>query len=247
MVLVPLVLALSAASAAPDAKSQTDERLVDQVVAEVGGTVVTLSELEFETRLVLLKARGAEVAWSAALTPELLSAVLHSIVSRELLLGEVRRLQLRDPDPAVIDRAVGELASRFVSAGDFDRFLERVGLKDVQDDAGRAPAALTAILKAEILVERFLDVRVRLNADATPDEIAACYEKNADKFDGRPLSELDERLAQRIREEKEARALENLVEQLEKRTNVLYLPPFEPPSDDDGAPEEKDLELKCLT
>lgn len=239
-----LVFALCAASAAPDTTSKDDERLVDQVVAEVGGTVITLSELEFETRLVLLKARGAEVAWSAALTPDLLAAVLHSIVSRELLLGEVRRLQLRDPDPAILDRAVGELESRFVSAGDFDRFLERVGLKDVGDPE-RTPAALLAIVKAELLVERFLDVRVRLSADATPGEIAACYEKNVDKLDGRPLPELEKRLAQRIREEKEARALEDLVEQLEKRTNVLYLPPFEPPSE--RADETPDLELKCLS
>lgn len=237
----PFALALVTASAAPEAAPS--ERLVDRVVAEVGGTVITLSELEFETRLVLLKARGPEVAWAARLEPELLSAVLHSIVHRELLLAEVRRLQLRDPDPEIVDRAADELESRFVSAGDFSRFLERVGIKDAQDTQ-RVPAALAAILKAELLVERFLDVRIRLNTDPTREEVRACFDKNASKLGGRSFETLRERIAQRIREEREQRALESLVEQLAKRTEVVYLQPFEPPDPDREKVEN--LELSCL-
>lgn len=222
-----LVARPALAQSDPTAPAPRADRLVDMVVAEVGTTVVTLSELVAQTRLVLLRTRGPDIAWSADITPPLLSAVLESIVNRELLLAEVKRLQLRDPDPAVLERAATQLAARFATPGDFDRFLERAGFRDIGADSSEMPPALVAILKAELLAERFLDVRVRLNAQASVEEITACYEKNRGRFDGRPITEVQGRIGQRIREQKEQRALELLIEQLEERTPIVYLPPFE--------------------
>jgi hypothetical protein len=242
---IGVVLALSAPPAfADDTKAPPRDRLVDMVVAEVGGTVVTLSELVAETRLVLLRTRGPDVAWSAELSPRLLGAVLRNVVHRNLLLAEVKRLQLRDPDPEDVDRAGVALRRAFATSGDFDRFLERAGFRDAGSEVRALPPLLVAILKAELLAERFLDVRVRLDLDVPDDEVEACYEKNVARLGGRPLEKVRARIVDRLRYEKERAGYEALIVRLEGRTEVVYIPPFErtplPPDDDT-------VGLRCTT
>ncbi|MEO1339025.1 MAG: hypothetical protein AAFV29_25505, partial [Myxococcota bacterium] len=84
-------------------------RLVDLVVADVDGAIITYSELLAEANLVLLKTRGIRVARSARLNRDLLRAILSSMVHRELLLAEIRRLQLRPVDGAEVDRRLKRL------------------------------------------------------------------------------------------------------------------------------------------
>src|SRR5215831_13043573 len=94
-----VVCALAAAAIGAEPAPKPDYHLVDMVVAQVDATVITLSRLVAETRLVLLREADAEVARASTLSQGLLNTVLKLIVQRELLLGEVRRLKLRDiPD-----------------------------------------------------------------------------------------------------------------------------------------------------
>ena len=100
-----------------------EERLVDMVVAQVDATVITFSELMAETRLVLLRTRGLELARSGAISEPLMLSLLRSIVHRELILGEVRRLNLQVPEEEV-ERTIAALRRKFPTPEDYQRFMD---------------------------------------------------------------------------------------------------------------------------
>lgn len=209
-----------------------EHHLVDMVVAQVDSSVITFSELVAETRLVLLKTGGAELARVGTLSDALFAAVLRTMVVRELVLNEVRRLKLRDvPDPE-IKAALEVLRSRFVAPADFERFLEKSGFSEPgvqRTNELDAPPSLIAIVTADLQVERFLDVRVRRNIIVRESEVIACHEANAELF--RELSPTDARaeIRMRLEDEQRERALFALISSLEKRATVRYTPGFEPP------------------
>lgn len=220
-----------------------EHHLIDMVVAQVDATVITLSELVAETRLYLLRTGGPEVARAARLSQGLLTRVLRVIVSRELLLGEIRRLKLRDVPDQDVARAIADLERRFAAPSDWQRFLERTGLREA-GPAGRfgAPSGLVAIVLAELEVERFLDVRIRRNLSVRESDLVLCYEVNRPLFGAQPLDEVRERIRERILEDREIRARDALVRDLEKKVTVRYAPGFELEATDE--PEEG-FGLRC--
>lgn len=202
------------------------------VVAQVDSTVITFSELLSETRLVLLRTGGPELARAQNLDQKLLNAVLRSIVVRELVLGEVRRLKLRDVPDSEVKAAIEQLRRRFVTPADFERFLEKSGFSEPGTEKMReleAPASLVATVTADLSLERFLEVRVRRNLVARDSELIACYEANHDYFEGKPFALVKDELKQKLEEEQRDRAIENMVAGLERRAMVRYTPGFEPP------------------
>ena len=210
--------------------------IVDRVVARVDEAVITLSELEAETRLLLLDARNPALALQAELTPSLLASVLRSMVRRTLLLAELRRLQLRAAPEEDVARVVRRFEARFERAADFAAFLHTIGLTDPEPELDphlAAPRALVERVRQEVEVNRFLDVRVRLNVVVGPAEVRACFEANRAHFGGQAFDAVAPQVRLRLQEQKEARALAEVVEQLEARARIRLEPPF-----DAAAPEE---------
>lgn len=206
---------------------------VDMVVAQVDGDVITLSELMGEARLALLKSRGPEVARTAALTAELLSAVLRQMVMRALILGDAKRLQLREvPEEKVLER-LEAIKARFETPGDYTRFLERAGLASAKgsDTAGRtlasAPPALVAILRSELMAERFVALRTG-TAPVRDADVERCWEVNREILGNRPLSAVRPLIEQAIRDAQVESALVDLVTQLEKKATLRYHGGFAP-------------------
>lgn len=240
--------AQGAAAGAPD-----EARLVDMVVAQVDTTVITWSELLAETRLVMLRSRGPEFARSGAITEPLLQAVLRSIVSRELLLSEARRLHLRDVAEADVQGVLGEIGALFETPGDHQRFLERIGFStpvrrpSAAPDPQVAPPGLVAVLRAELQVARFIQLRIRPGIVLREADVQRCYELNRHLLGDEPLAGVRPLIERALRQARSDAALAALVAQLERRTTVRYSAGFElPPM---GRPEEaapRDaLELRC--
>jgi hypothetical protein len=232
LALFALLIALDPAGA-QEASAKPEHHLVDMVVAQVDSTVITFSELVAETRLVLLKTGGAELARAGNLSESLFSAVLRSMVVRELVLGEVRRLKLRDVPDTEIKGALDALRRRFVTAADFERFLEKSGFSE--PGARRsgdldAPPSLIAIVTADLEVERFLDVRVRRNIIVRESEVVACHDANAALFRDRSTEEARAEIRTRLEDQQRERALLSLISTLEKRAAIRYTPGFEPPA-----------------
>ncbi len=217
---------------------QPDAHLVDMVVAQADSTVVTLSELMAETRLVLLRTRGLDLARSGAISRPLMLAVLRSIVQRELILGEVHRLNLQVPEEEV-ERALAAVRRKFPTPEDYQRFMDLTGFRDPV--TGQTPL-LSAVLRSELQVERYLDLRVRLNVVIPEPDLIRCFEMNEKKFFGRSYAEMKPRIQLVLREQREQRALSDLVTQLSNRAKIRYAPGFDPgPS----APEAPSVAFQC--
>jgi hypothetical protein len=221
-------------AAGPDPGEQPVKQLgqvVDMVVAQVDSTVITLSELLAETRLVLLRTHGPERARTLPLGRDLLRAVLRAMVTRELMLAEARRLQLREVPQGEVEAAVRKIRDRFGSLGDYVRFMERVGFTvPSPGSAGGTPVppVLEAILRAERLVERFIALRVRSNAPVRPERAKACYLRHRDRLGGRSFEDARPVVEQVLREERAERTLRALITELEARATIRYAPDFKP-------------------
>ncbi len=208
-----------------------EERLVDMVVAQVDSTVITFSELMAETRLVLLRTRGLELARSGVISRPLMLAVLRSIVQRELILGEVRRLNLQVPEDEV-ERALAAVRRKFPTPEDYQRFMDLTGFRDPV--TGLTPL-LSAVLRSELQADRYLDLRVRLNGVMPESDLVRCYEANEKKFFGRTFAEMKPRIQAVLREHREQKALAELIDQLIARAKIRYSPGFDPgPPEADG-------------
>lgn len=238
-----LALLLSALAAAPASGSGSGAAagVVDRVVARVDDAVITQSALTAETRLVLLDARTPQLAIDAELTRPLLGAVLRTMVHRALLVNEMKRLQLRPAAADEVRSDLERLARRFESRADFRAFLVDIGLVDpgAPDLPGfDAPRAIVERLRVEREVQRFVDVRVRPSLVTSDRELRACYEANLDHFGALRFEDARPRIQVRLREQKRTRALEALLDQLEKRAVVRIEAPYDVP-----APPEVDEEL----
>lgn len=221
-------------------------RLVDMVVAQVDTTVVTWSELTAETRLVMLRSKGPELARTGAMTEGLLRAVLRAIVSRELLLSEARRLHLREASEAEIQAAIAEILRRFEAPGDAQRFFERVGLSaPSRESAEIAPPGLVAILRAELQVGRFINLRIKPSVVFRESDVQRCYDENKHLLGSEPLSAVRPLIERALRQAKSDASLDALVAQLAKKATLRFAPGFELNL---GAPQNRasdGMELTC--
>ena len=166
---------------------------------------------------------------NAQLSRDLLRAVLRQMVQRELILAEIRRLQLRQVEATEVDDRLLQLRRRFDSEASWQEFLVRAGFRDSVDADEPAPPELTARLRAEAQVDRFLEVRVKLNVVVTDEDVAACYAELPDVFRGASLGRVAPRIKQQLEVQRHGAAMVQLLEQLESRARVRYDPEFEPP------------------
>ena len=168
------------------------------------------------------------MARAARLSRPLLRAVLLSMVHRELLLGEIRRLQLRPVDGSEVDRRLVKLRRRFADERSWQRFLVSSGFRDPDSQELQVPAALRARLRAEAQVDRFLEVRVRLNVVVTDRDVADCFAARRTVFGSAGVEVVGPRVRAQLRRQREANALADLLEQLTGRAQLRYHPRFEP-------------------
>lgn len=197
-------------------------RRVDHVAAEVGAAVITRSELEAEARLALLRARGADMARTAALSQPLLTSVARAMVQRELLLAEARRLQVREASQEEVRARAAALLGLFESEADALRFFERIGFSLPPPGEGdrTTPPALADVLRAEIQLERFVELRVRPSVVVRSAAVEACFVANRAHFETTPLEEARPAIEAAIREAAADKALATLLGQLARRTRV---------------------------
>jgi hypothetical protein len=188
------------------------------VVAQVGSSVITLSELTGMARLVLAREVGPAEAGRRSLADPFLAAALEAMVNHELVLREVRRLQL----PSIPDSELGalraQLVAQFSSTEVLDAFFDRFG----------EPAGLSVddFLANERQVDRFLNARVESQVTVEAQEILACFEVNRDRFQDRPLSDVRPAIEARILAQKRDVYLAGFLGELRQRTTVWVVPRF---------------------
>lgn len=216
-----------------------DAQVVDLVVARVNDATVTLSELVAETGLVLLRARGPEVANEAALSRELLASVLDAVVNEVLLFQEVRRLQLAEVSEAQIREVYRRDLERFEGPEQRASFGSVYGFEPAGPD--EPPPLWATIIRRGIAVESFLSARSRLETRPSPAMVLRCYEANAERFAGRAFADAEPAIRRQIDAQLRQRTAERLVDDLRRRAQIRISGGFERARAADAPEEEAGL------
>lgn len=138
---------------------------VDRVVASLGRTAITASDVEREYRLELLLEGKASTTEPAG---EVLDQVRNKIIDRVLLEEEVRSsgIQVNPNDPSVTERAQ-DAHNKFATKQAFEDALSGVGMSEGELQQYFANQAAVLLL---------IDRRLRPEVSVEPAEIEAYYQ-----------------------------------------------------------------------
>jgi hypothetical protein len=210
-------LCLAAAVVWAQPGGQTFGILLDQVVAEVDGQVITRSRIDAEARVILVR-RGGVAALSRSVDDELRASVLEYLINQLVIEAEAERLRVFQVSDAEVSKEAERFRSLFEEPADFQHFLRAAGLSEDE---------LTAILARNLRVDRYLSGKVQLDIEVTEEEIRGFYRENQARLGRRPLDEIREAVRSfLVRQEYEQRVAE-WVSGLRARAVVRIVSPFE--------------------
>src|SRR5258708_5011815 len=98
-------------------------RVIDRSVALLEGRVLTLSELEFEARVLLIFSGAGAAAATQPLDDEALRASLEVVINNRLESNEADKLSAYPLDDSEVDTAMSSFRRRFASEREYGEFL----------------------------------------------------------------------------------------------------------------------------
>lgn len=186
-------------------------QIVDRILAVVGGTPITLSDVDAAIvfGLVPVDRRAADSQ----------RAALEALIERRLQLSEVDRYLPLEPAAADIEARVAEIRVRFPSAEAFDAALR---------DTGMTPATLGANVRDSLRIASYLQQRFGAGYNPNDDEVLAYYRTHQLEFtrDGvvRPYAEARAEARTKLMAERSAVLVRDWIAGLRRRIDVTILP-----------------------
>ena len=217
------MLAAMLALFAPAARAQASAglsaaspaQMLDRVVAAVGNTAITASDVEAEYRLELFLDGKAP---SAGANAGAFNQVRQRMIDRILLEEEVRAdgIKVTPDDPAIAAR-LGELRKKYPGDRSFEDSLKSLGMSG---------EALKSVLAEEEAILRLIDQRLRPQATAEPAEIEAYYRDTLvprlqkENQSAPPLPEVESRIREILVQQKIDNLLDEWLKRLRNRGDV---------------------------
>ena len=168
-------IAIAQVNAGPTEKTEKIE-IVDRTVASIDGQVITLSQLEFEARVLFIHA-GKIASDRMPLDRGMLAAGLNAIINERLATLHVDRLKSNPVEMHEVEKAIAAFRARFASEAHFRAFLTQheASLKDVSGVLFRSLRAQRAleeklrvqVTQADIESRRAVEPKLKSVADAT--------------------------------------------------------------------------------
>jgi hypothetical protein len=216
---LPLSL-LSALLLAPVAFSQAADPLdaapvLDRVVAVVEGRPISLSELEFETRVALVQRGGVEAA-GASLDVRALEGGLELAINQRLQAMEADKVQAFQIEADVLEGALKTFRERFPSRELYVAFLQRHDVDESQ---------LAAVLERGLRAERVLDSRVRLKAQVSEAEVRRYFDANRERL-GEDYAQMREAIREKLTRERYVAFAAEEMASLRKLSRVRQVAPI---------------------
>jgi hypothetical protein len=205
------------AQAAPQATAEAPARshVIDRVVAVIENQVLTLSELEFETRVALMQ-RGAVGAAEAPLDEQTLRGALELAISQRLLVAGADRLQAFQAERSEVEARLKAFRERFENEPALLSFLAR-------HDADLEQ--LSAVLERGVRAERILDSRIRLRAQVGEAEVRRYWEEHKAALGG-PYESVRDALKERLVRERYGQLAKEEFAQVRAGAQVRRVAPF---------------------
>ncbi len=202
-------LALVVACAVVTAPAICRADLIDRVLAIVGTSVITQSDVAAALSFGLISEPAAGSDPVAVGT--------EALIRRQLILDEVNRYAPADVDDALVSARMKEIRARFTSPESFDAAMARTAMNETR---------LRDAVEADIRIDEYMKQRFGV-AEPGDDEVAAFYAAHRGDFTiaGRQLSlqEAGSAVRQRMVEEKRAALIDEWVTRLRRRAEVTNL------------------------
>lgn len=197
----------------------------------VDKTVATVSD-GVRTELITL----SDLRWQLALQPnvQLTSATsvdyeraLQTLIDQRLFALEAERIPRTAPTEKEIRDKINEIVSYFPTAAEFERRLNMVGFKSVNDDN------FERIIAQRVAIDKYLDFRFRSFIVITAEDEAKYYRDVfvpdfRRKYPGLLMPTLDSKRAeinQILTEERVASQIESFLDEAKRRAEVVILSP----------------------
>ncbi len=205
---------------APPPPALAASQVIDAAVAAVGLHTIALSEVRLACDLARVREASSpvDVAGLGPCPRALEEETVEQLVNQALILEDAARFNVEVP-PEAVDARFAALEAKLAGPAGFERFLARHGL-----DHG----ALRERLAREVLLGRYLDRRIGLLVFVTPDEVAAFYEANRERFEGADLATAEPQIRAYLQRAKYRDALMDYIQSLRARADVRRLSPRRP-------------------
>lgn len=235
---VPLLLCLFPFASPPAlaeaiAPAVAEGEVLDQVVAEITPgsgrgrrTLVTRSDLELETRVLLVSRGGIEAA-AQPLPDEVLAASLEWLIAEHLLFAEAEQLDLAGVDPLALERELASFRLRFPSEAAWRAFLAENEV--VESDVAR-------ILRRRMVVDGYVASRLRLGVQVTEAEVRSAWESRKAELGEDSWEWARPNLRAQLERERRAEVAAALVAELRRRGDVRVIVPLGVGKADSAAP-----------
>ncbi|MFN0062208.1 MAG: hypothetical protein ACKVPX_06805 [Myxococcaceae bacterium] len=189
--------------------------VVDRVVAVVDGQAITLSELEFEARVQLVRLGGDDAA-NLVLDGDALRAALELSIAHRLQASEADRLSAFAMEPSVVSEETNRFEQRFLSPQAFDAFLARHEADKTQ---------LGLVLARTLRAERYLDSKLQFRAQVADADVRRYYDTHAEE-QKTPFDAIRNTLRERLVRERYAKLADAELKQLLANANVRRIGPM---------------------
>ena len=180
-------------------------------MALIDGRVLTLSELRFEARVLLIHGGGVEAAFRE-LDHTTLRSVLDSVIGQRLEIAEADKLKAYPLEEGEVDRAIDRFGLRLGGPAGLEAFLKA-------NDADLSTLAL--VLSRMLRTERVFEGKLKLKAQVSEAEARNLQSERAD-LQGLALPVLRQKL---YNERFKSLAAAELA-QVRKASSVRLLGPF---------------------
>jgi hypothetical protein len=143
-----------------------EDQVLDRVVAQVDGQVITLSDLRFEARVALVERGGVALA-GAPLDEAALQSALELAIAQRAAGAEADRLGSFPLEAQDVEARFNRFIAKFPDRAAVDSFLRASGADESQ---------LRDVLGRALRAERALDARVRLRAQVSEGDVRRAWE-----------------------------------------------------------------------
>jgi hypothetical protein len=193
-----------------------ERQLVDRVVAIVGGTLITLSDVRAADAFGLVEVNDVNDGSDRT------TLVARALIDRELMRLEVDRFSALDFDASEIDRRMQFIRGRFPSEESFAAALADVAMTEER---------LRAFIRDDLRIAAYIRERFGAARAVTDEQVLAYYNDHQNEFavDGRtpPFAEVEQAVRDRIAAANRAQLVNDWLDGLRRRTEVRV--PGSPP------------------
>jgi peptidyl-prolyl cis-trans isomerase SurA len=181
--------------------------VLDRILAVVNGEIISLSEVEsgliFFDQVKPIQEKG--------FSDSLIRTGIQNLIDHKLLLAEAKRFDVEVPTEEEMNQKLEEIQRRFNNPGEFEKALRQnvITLEDLRQK-----------IAEHLIVDRFIEQRIRFFAIVLPDEIARYYAEHQADFQGKPLEEVEKDIETILLEEKEKAKLEDYLKKLRSKASI---------------------------